>query len=154
MERKNYYFRETALFNLSEGICEVLNWDCYNFGYFKNGIPNFSGLLNRLISQLSLYRDDLHENFIRHYGRNVEKAREAENGIYQVYLNSFDLDNDNSIRVSFRVNAAHRKFFEKIYEDDLFKYGMDFTNYVRTLLEEYVIKPYYQRERFFITRLS
>lgn len=105
--------------------------------------------MNRLISELSVYRDDLHENFMRYYKGDTETVRKVENGIYQVYLRSFDLNGDAAVRVPFRVNAAHKASFEKIYEEKLQKYNIDITNYVRTLLGEYAIKPYYQRELFF-----
>ncbi len=154
MKQENYFLKELALFKLSVGTRQILESDCCSFNYFKNGKPNICGLMNHLICELSVYRDDLHEKFLRHYKGDAEKVREVESAIYQVYLQSFHLSDDAAVNVPFRVNSAHRIAFEKICEEKLQKYSMNFTNYVRTLLGEYAIKPYYQRELYFYYEFS
>lgn len=154
MRYEKYFYKGSTVLGLSFGICQVIAWDCANFGFVKNEKPNFSGFLNHLIPELSAYRDDLHEKFTRYSQGDDELAKQIEGGIYNIYLRSFDLNDDAEYSIPFRVNSLHRKDFELIYEEKLRKYDMDFTNYVRTLLGEYAIKPYYQRELFFCYRFQ
>ncbi len=152
MNTQKYFFKESTNIKLSDGICQVLSWDCHNFNYFKNDTCNFSGLLNRLIPELSAYRDDLHKKFLayNHYDENI--TRQIEDSIYNVYIKTFDISDSSFINVPFRINKRYTDEFTVIYEQKLKKYGLDFTNYVRTLLCEYSVKPYYQRELFFFYR--
>ena len=149
MNKYKYFFKESTNRKLSDGVCRVLAWDCHNFGFYKNNKPNFSGLLNRLIPELSKYRDDLHEKFLWFNNNNENITRQIEDNIYNVYVKTFDIADSCFINVPFRISKNYTKDFAIIYEQKLKKYGLDFTNYIRTLLCEYAIKPYYQRELFF-----
>lgn len=139
-------FKEGTNLSLSIGICSVLAGDSERHGFVKNGQSNVSGFLNRLIPSLSHYREDLHERFLRFNGGDEGKALLAERNIYGVYLRTFDILDDGTMNVPFRVNSKSRQEFLYIHDKLLARFDMDFTNYVRTLLIDYCERPPYARE--------
>ena len=54
----------------------------------------------------------------------------------------------NNVTISFRVNKAHEKDFQEIYESVLPVYNMDFSALIRSLLAFYIINRLAIRERF------
>jgi hypothetical protein len=140
------HFKEGTNLSLSIDICSILAGDSEKHGFVKNGQSNVSGFLNRLIPSLSHYREDLHERFLRFNGGDEGKALLAERNIYGVYLRTFDLLDDGTMNVPFRVNSKSRQEFIYIHDKLLARFDMDFTNYVRTLLIDYCGRPAYARE--------
>lgn len=141
-------------FKISSGIYEILSHDCIYFGFIKNNKPNISGFINHLIYHLSEYREDLHNDFLRHNNFNEKLALDIEHNIYNIYLKTFDISNDSKVTIQLRLNKQYIDTFIQIVDNQLSKYNLDFTNYIRTLLLEYAVKPLYQREYFFIYRYS
>lgn len=141
-------------FKISSGIYDILYYDCIYFGFIKNDRPNISGFLNHLIYHLSQYREDLHLDFLKKNNNDSTLALTIEQNIYSVYLKTFDISNDSKKNIQLRINKQYKSTFIKIVDNYLNKYNMDFTNYIRTLLLEYAIKPLYQREYFNIYNYS
>ncbi|MGN1227923.1 MAG: hypothetical protein ACI4TX_04695 [Christensenellales bacterium] len=144
----NYDFKEATNLQLPDWVYDTLIFDCHYFNYIKNNTANISGFLNHLIPRLSKYREDLHGIFLDANDYNEDMVKIIEENIYNIYLSVINLDMDTSMIVPFRVNKSSRKDFYYIHDVLLNKYNMNFTNYVRTLLKEYAMKPLHQRELF------
>lgn len=141
---------ENTNFNISKGICDILECDCIYFGYIKNNKPNMSGFINHLIYHLAQYREDLHSKFLAQNNNDAVTTSIIEKNIYNVYLKTFDISDDTKVNIQLRINKEHKQTFNKIFDKYLAQYNLDFTNYIRTLLLEYAIKPLFQREFFSI----
>lgn len=135
-------------FKISKNIYDLLVRDCYYFGFVKNNKANISGFLNHLIYHLAVYREDLHNTFLKKNNNNVEIVSIIENNIYSIYLKEFDITDDTKKSIQLRINKEHKSIFVKIIDEYLEKYNLDFTNYIRTLLLEYAVRPLYQREYY------
>ena len=152
MENQRLTFFDPTNLTLPYVIYLTLASDAEHFGYIKNGNPNISGFLNKLIPYLADYREDLHNNLLSANNNNEELTTKIEESIYKIYFNKYDYCDDGVITVPFRVNKEHLQDFLYIYDKKLPKYNMDFTNFVRSLLIEYSSKRLNQREYFFYYR--
>lgn len=141
-------------FSISNGIYDIIISDCFYFGYIKNNKPNISGFINHIIPHLAKYREDLHLQFLKNNNYDEDIARLIECNIYNIYLKTFDISNDSKRKIQLRINKENESSFREILYKHLNKYNLDFTNYIRTLLLDYSIKPLYQREYFSIYSLS
>lgn len=141
-------------FSISNGIYDVIFKDSIYFGYEKNNRANISGFLNHIIPNLSEYREDLHLNFLKSNKNDEKMVKIIESNIYNVYLKTFDISNDSKRKIQLRINKENLSYFTKINDKLLNKYDLDFTNYIRSLLLDYAIKPLYQREYFSIYTTS
>ncbi len=141
-------------FKISSTIYDTLCADCFYFNFTKNESPNISGFLNHLIHHLSEYREDLHNDFLKNNNNNNELALLIEQNIYNVYLKTFDISDDSKINIPLRINKQYSETFATIFDKHLYKYDMNFTNYIKTLLFDYASRPLYQREYFHIYRYS
>lgn len=150
----NNFLIDGTNFKISSGIYDIIRYDCIYFGFIKNNKPNISGFLNHLIYHLSQYREDLHNDFLRKNNNNSELTLTIEQSIYNVYLKTFDISNDSKVNIQLRINKQYLDSFINIVDNYLNKYNMDFTNYIRTLLLDYAVKPLYQREYFYIYNFS
>lgn len=150
----NTFLIDGTNFKISSGIYDIICSDCIYFGFIKNNKPNISGFLNHLIYHLSQYREDLHNDFLRKNNNNSELTLTIEQNIYNVYLKTFDISNDSKVNIQLRINKQYLNSFINIVDNYLNKYNMDFTNYIRTLLLDYAVKPLYQREYFYIYNFS
>ena len=133
-------------------IYNTLIEDCFHFGYIKNEQANISGFLNHLIPCLSDYREELHNNFLQSNENDEALTTKIEENLYKIYFNKYDYCDDGVIPVPFRVNKEHLQDFLDIVDGKLFKYNMDFSTFVRSLLIEYASKRLNQREYFFYFR--
>lgn len=133
-------------------IFNTLVNDAFHFGFVKNKQANVSGLLNCLIPCLAEYREDLHNNLLQANNNDEVLTNKIEENIYKVYFNKYDYCDDGTIIVPFRVNKEHLQDFLEIFDNNLNKYNMDFTGFVRSLLIEYSSKRLNQREYFFFYR--
>lgn len=147
--KEKFFYKDNTNILVPMEVFGILIYDAHHFGYTKNGTANLCGFLNRLIPELSTYRDDLHNQFLKFNNGNENITAAVESSIYQVYLNTFSLNDDGKINIPFRISKKYQHDFLLIQSEKLQKYQLDFTNYVRSLLEEYVIKPPFQRELFF-----
>lgn len=139
-------FNTSTNFKLPIGILDIIEADAYRFGYTKGGRANINGFLNDLIPTLSEYQEDLHQKILKYHGNDREKARLAEQTIYNVYLRPFDFHDDGYVTVPFRINKKHLDRFVEIHDVKLQYYDLDFTNYIRNLLTEYATRTADQRE--------
>lgn len=136
-------------FNLPITIYNTLIEDALYFNILKNNQASISGLLNHLIPNMAEYRNDLHLSFLKENDYNVELTNKIEKNIYKTYFNQYDYCDDGTTSVSFRVNSRHEQQFLDIYDNVLYRYNMNFTEFVRSVLIEYSSKRLNQREYFF-----
>lgn len=146
MKKMHEYINGCLNIKVSNSIIEILKYDCRKFGYIKNDEPNISGFLNDLIPNLSLIREEKHEEFLKYNDWDPTITKIVEDNIYNIYLKSFDLEDNNMNNIYFRINKKNKNKFIEIEDILLAKYSIDFTNYIRSLLKEYSIKPFYKRE--------
>lgn len=142
-------FKQSTNFSFSISIWNVLKEDGERFGYSKNNNVNISGFLNSLIPTLSHYREDVHSKFVKYNNGNEETALLVERNIFNVYLKTFDLNDDAIMNVPFRISKKYKSEFIYIHDVLLEKYNMNFTSYIRTLLNEYCSKRVAHRELFY-----
>jgi hypothetical protein len=145
MERHEYLYGSMNI-KVSESISNILVSDCIRFGFIKNGEANFSGFINNIIPKLSKLREEKHNELLKYNNFNEIITRIVEKNIYNVYLKEFDLEDDNTEIISFRINKKNKDDFIYIDDNMLEVYNMDFTNYIRSLLKEYSIKSTIKRE--------
>lgn len=131
---------------ISSEVYGILLSDCYTFNFIKNDNANLSGFLNDLIPKLSKHREYLHKMFLNYNNENEEITKIVENNLYNVYFKYYSLFESNSENLPFRINNKNRDYFIYINDVLLDLFDMDFTNYIRTLLNEYASKPFHQRE--------
>ncbi|MBQ7307435.1 MAG: hypothetical protein IJW82_02805 [Clostridia bacterium] len=141
-------------FNVSSHIFQTLYNDCIYFGFIKNDKPNISGFLNQLIHHLSYYREDLHNEFLNKNNNDLDLVLNIEKNIYNTYLKNYDISNSSKYNIQLRINKEYMKTFIKIVDCYLEKYKLDFTNYIRTLLFEYSLRPLCFREYLHIYTYS
>ncbi len=149
MSESRLTFFEPTNFNLPVTIFNTLIEDAFIFGYIKNNKANVSGLLNHLIPNLTEYRKDLHESFVKANNGDELFANKIEENIYKIYFNKYDYCDDAFVSVPFRVNKEHMQDFLNIVDKHLYSLNIDFTGFVRSLLVEYCSKRFNQREYFF-----
>lgn len=149
IEMNDFVYKECTNISMKFNVYGILESDAEKFGYIKNGRANLCGFLNRLIPELSAYRDDLHEQFLQFNNGDYNITAAVENSLYQVYTHTLFLNDDSKVNMPFRISQKFISEFMLIQSEKLQKYRLDFTNYVRSLLEEYAIKPLYSREIFF-----
>lgn len=143
----NLIFLSPMSIRLPSELYDLIEADARLFGYKKNGKANINGFLNELLpsilnsqwgfsSSKSLPNDDEIPDSV------------VTNSIF--FLDSFfkPLLKGNNVTISFRVNKAHEKEFQEIYENILPTYNMDFSMLLRSLLTFYVINRLAIRERF------
>lgn len=145
MKSHEFLYGSTNI-KIPESIFYVLVEDCYRFGFIKNGEANFSGFINDIIPKLSKIREEQHKELLKYNNYDLELTRKIEKSIFDVYLKEFNLEDDNTENLPFRINNAHRDEFIDIHDNILDLFNMDFTNYVRSLLKEYSIKSSLKRE--------
>lgn len=144
---KNHEFLYGSMnIKIPESIFYVLVEDCHRFGFIKNDEANFSGYINDIIPKLSKMREEKHNTILKYNDYDENLTRIIEKNIYNVYLKEFDLEDDNIGDLSFRINNKSRDEFIYIHDNLLELFDLDFTNYVRSLLKEYSIKPVLKRD--------
>jgi len=136
------------MISVAQGNFYTLLFDAQHFGFVKNGKPNLSGFLNALLPTLAAMRNDMHQRYLDKFG-NEEDARKVENGIYEIYLSTFDAGDGSLAKIPLRINKGSQKAFMNIYDHDLAKYGMDFSPFLKSLIDEYSMRALYQREECF-----
>lgn len=146
MEYERYLFKETTNFDISTGIYDIICLDAYRFKFIKDKKPNVGGYINELVPNLNSYREDLHERLLKANKGDEKLVSAIENSIYGIYLDSFDFSTDASTNLSFRINKEHKNDFIYIHDSVLQKVDMGFTAYIKSLLNEYASKPFFQRE--------
>jgi len=139
-------FKEGTLLKVSQGVHGLLTSDAEYFGFEKGGKANLSGFLNELIPQLALMRREFGSAALSEF-KNEKNAKVAEKAVFKLYLGTFDADDDAKKTISLRVNGKNRKYFTDIHDADLSLAGMDFAPYLKSLLNEYSVRPLWQREQ-------
>ena len=152
MKNSRLTFNSSTNFTLPIGVYQILQRDAYYFGFVKNGKPNVSGFLNKLIPALSDYQEDLFAELLKYHRGNAEYAQMCARSIHNVYLRPFVFHDDGVVNVPFRISKDKYDDFIVIHDERLAFYDTDFTNYVRTLLSEYASKTLGQREYLYAFR--
>ena len=142
------FFKEGTVISIAQGSLYTLLYDAQHFGFLKNGKPNLSGFLNALLPALAAMRNDMHQRYLDKF-ENEADARKVENGIYDIYLSTFDVGDDSLTKIPLRINKGSQKAFMDIHDHDLEKYGMDFSPFLKSLIDEYSMRALYQREECF-----
>lgn len=142
-------FFEPTNFTLPIAVFNTLVDDAYYFGFIKNNQANLSGLLNHLIPNLSMHRQDFHLTLLCENDNDEKLTHKIEENIYKHYFNKYDYCDDGTCIVPFRVNKEHMQEFLDIVDKFIHVINMDFSSYVRSLLVEYCSKRLNQREYFF-----
>lgn len=150
MNKAEIYQKDSTNLRISNDIRMILEDDCYHFGYTKNTKPNLSGFCNKLIDELTEYREDLHKSFLDYNNNDVNLTQKIESNLYNVYLKKYSLESDVSTNIQIRFNSVYHNTFNDIHDRLLVKYDMNFSSFIKTLLNEYSIKPIYQREQLFL----
>ncbi|MBQ4269621.1 MAG: hypothetical protein IJB97_08245 [Clostridia bacterium] len=117
------------------------------FGFRKNGKGNINGFLNELLPSIINVQASITPSsfFVK---SDEETVSFFKNSIF--YFDSIfkPVLKGNNVTISFRVNKAHEKDFQEIYENILPVQNMDFSALFRSLLSIYIINRLAVRERF------
>ena len=134
---------------LSSSAYDVLMMDCNRFGFLKNGKENISFIISKLIKELTEYRNDLHDKFLKNNNDDNELVKTIENNIFNIYQKTLNYISDDSyVNVGYRVNKEFKKDINNLFYETLEKYDMDFASYVRSIIYEYCSRADLQRELF------
>ncbi|MCQ2772988.1 MAG: hypothetical protein MJ238_06950 [Bacilli bacterium] len=126
---------------------EILEDDCGRFGFEKNGKPNICYILNKLICEMTKYRDKLHEQLLSENEGNEKIVKIIERSIFNTYLNNFSyISDDTYFNVAYRMSKEFKRSLEYVFFEVLEKYDTDFATYVRSIVYEYCSKNDSQRE--------
>lgn len=143
----NLMFLSPISIRLQSELYDLIESDARLFGFYKNGKSNINGFLNKLLPSIieifSAVSDSKLFHDIEEYITPVRNPLIYLDTIFKPLLNS------NNITISFRVNKAHEKDFQYIYQQILPFYNMDFSALIRTLLACYITNRLAIRERFF-----
>ena len=153
MKTSRLTFNSSTNFTLPIGVFRILQGDAYYYGFMKDGKPNVSGFLNKLIPALSDYQEDLFRELLKYNNGDAGMAKTCARSIHSVYLRPFAFHDDGYVNVPFRISKDKYDDFIVIHDDRLAFYDTDFTNYVRTLLSEYASKTLGQREYMYAFRM-
>lgn len=149
MKDSRLTFFSPTNFSVPVFVYQTIFEDCQHFDYFKIYFGNYSGFLNRLLPSLAKRRRDLHKQFLIANNNDEKLTKKIEENIYKVYFNKNDFCDDATYNIALRINKKYYDDFLMIHDIDLKKYDMDFTTYLRSLLIEYSLKNYAQREYCF-----
>jgi hypothetical protein len=140
-------FKEGTLLKVSQGVHGLLTSDAEYFGFEKGGKANLSGFPQRTHSpNLPSCGGEFGSAALSEF-KNEKNAKVAEKAVFKLYLGTFDADDDAKKTISLRVNGKNRKYFTDIHDADLSLAGMDFAPYLKSLLNEYSVRPLWQREQ-------
>ena len=143
----NLLFLSPISLRLPSELYDLIEADALLFGFKKNGKSNINGFLNELLPSIIEVQSNIPYSTI--FPTNDKQiASIAANSTF--YLNTIfkSLLKGNNVTISFRVNKAHEKDFQKIYEDILPVCNMDFSALFRSLLILYINNRLAIRERF------
>ena len=105
---------------LSASAYNVLMMDCNRFGFLKNGKENISFIISKLIKELSIYRNDLHNEFLKNNNNNLELVKTIENNIFNVYLKKLNYISDDSyVNVGYRLNKEFKEDVTNLFYETL-----------------------------------
>lgn len=143
----NLIFLSPISIRLPSELYDLLEADARLFGFRKNGKGNINGFLNELLPSIIDMQTSI--TFPTSL-TNSDKQTSSFLKSSMFYLDSFfkPLLKGNNVTISFRVNKAHEKAFQEIYENILPVYNMDFSALVRSLLTCYITNRLAIRERF------
>lgn len=147
-------FNSSTNISLPLGVYYVLQDDALAFGFIKNNKPNINGFLNELIPSLSNYQEDLNKKLLEYNDGDEELARICAGSIHNVYLKPFAFVDYDRKNVPFRINKDKYDVFITIHDERLRFYNTDFSNYIRTLLSEYALKKFDQREYLYAFEMT
>lgn len=88
MNNQRLTFFDPTNLTLPYVIYLTLATDAEHFGYIKNGSPNISGFLNKLVPYLADYREDLHNNLLSANNNDEELTTKIEENIYNVLFHT------------------------------------------------------------------
>ena len=134
---------------LSKSSHDILVTDCYRFGLLRKDEANISFIISKLIKELTIYRENLHDEFLKNNKSDIHVVKSIENNIFNIYLKTFNyICDDSHINVGYRINKEFKQSIENLFYETLEKFDMDFTSYVRSIIYEYCSRSELQRELF------
>ncbi len=143
----NLIFLSPISIRLPSELYDLIEADARLFGFRKNGKGNINGFLNELLPSIVEVQSNISSSAFFTTG-DEQISSFSSNATF--YLDSIfkPLLKGNNVTISFRVNKAHEKDFQEIYENILPVYNMDFSALLRSLLTFYIINRLAIRERF------
>ena len=143
----NLIFLSPISIRLPNELYDLIEADARLFGFKKNGKGNINGFLNELLPTIVEAQSNIQ---VPAFLANNDELTTSLVPHSMFYLDSIfkPLLKGNNVTISFRVNKAHEKDFQEIYENILPVYNMDFSALLRSLLTLYVINRLAIRERF------
>lgn len=134
---------------LSSSAYDVLIEDCYCYGFLKNDKPNVTYIISRLIKELSVYRNDLHNELLKKNNNDLRTVLNVENNIFNVYEKTLNyICDDSYVNVGYRVSKEFMPDIKDLFYETLEKFNMDFASYLRSIIYEYCSRADSQRELF------
>lgn len=142
----NLIFLSPISIRLPSELYDLIDADARLFGFRKNGKSNINGFLNELLpsiieAQSSIMAPAFFTNSDEQTTNFLKGSVFFLDAIFKPLLKG------NNVTISFRVNKAHERDFQKIYDNILPVYNMDFSTLLRSLLTFYVINRLAIRER-------
>ena len=138
--------------------------DCLTFKCVKNdGTANVSKFINTLLPTLMTKRSSLHKK-IRHKLYDSKLIKPVSNKDADLLLGELETILDVPISIDYlldelseelwiRPNKETYKLFEKIWNSELIKYNLDFSQYIRYLLNDYCSLQQFKREELFFYKI-
>lgn len=130
----------------------ILENDCQAFNFInRNNDPNKNALLNKLIPNLVEFKKNRRqkiEEVLKSYNHNyAEEIYNAVNMVIdEVYFADEEL-NDKSETLWIRPHNDCVKVFDEINENETLITALDFSSYLRALINEYARLPQFKREQ-------
>lgn len=142
----NLIFLSPISIRLPSELYDLIEADARLFGFRKNGKSNINGFLNEVLpSIIDMFSNISNPELFNDIDERITPIKNP-----MVYLDTIfkPLLKGNNVTISFRVNKAHEKDFQNIYQNILPFYNMDFSVLFRSLLTCYITNRLAIRERF------
>ena len=143
----NLIFLSPISIRLPNELYDLIEVDAKLFGFKKNGKPNINGFLNKLLPSIIKMQSSI-PSLAFSNTNDEELVSLISKSTFQIDSIYKPLIKGDNVTVSFRVNKAHEKDFQEIYENILPVYNMDFSALLRSSLTFYIINRLAIRERF------
>ena len=143
----NLIFLSPISIRLPSELYDLLDTDAQLFGFIKNNKSNINGFLNELLPAIIDMQSTISSHTLLD-NENEQLTSLLSNSTFYLDTILKPLLKGKNVTISFRVNKAHEKDFQEIYENVLPIFNMDFSTLLRSLLTFYIINRLSIRERF------
>ena len=138
--------------------------DCKTFKCIKkDGTANISKFINNLLPTLLKKRDSLHKK-IKHKLLSSKIIKRIDNKDSDLLLGELETILDVPVSIDYLLDELSEeiwirpdkhscKYYEKIWNTELVKYGLDFSQYIRFLLNDYCSLQQFKREELYFYKI-